>query len=209
MEILVEECRYCGSERKNKNSKTQHERLCSNNPERAEPTRGMLGKKGANQFTKNENYTVSPETREKLSESNRKRKLTPETRAKISEARRAFLAANPDKVPYLLNHKSKGPSYPEKYFREFLEAHGVTFEEQKPVLAYRLDFAISKSKVDLEIDGDQHHLDPRIATHDILRTQRLSGEGWRTVRVRWSAFQKLSKLEKDFYLKNLLVEISR
>ena len=40
------------------------------------------------------------------------KKHTEETKRKISEIRKKYLFENPDKVPYLLNHYSKGESYP-------------------------------------------------------------------------------------------------
>jgi|688.fasta_scaffold326745_1 hypothetical protein len=47
-------CNYCGSERKNLNSKSQHELYCKSNPDKRNkiPSYGMLGKRGSNQFTK-------------------------------------------------------------------------------------------------------------------------------------------------------------
>ena len=48
------------------------------------------------------------------------------TKAKISAHRKMFLAENPDKVPYLLNHSSKN-SYPEEYFAEVFSNEGVNF----------------------------------------------------------------------------------
>ena len=42
-----------------------------------------------------------------------------ETKEKISISRKKYLSEHPDQVPYLLNHYSKGESYPEKYFEKY------------------------------------------------------------------------------------------
>ena len=44
-------CQYCNKECKNSNSHKNHERTCPSNPNR-KYNNGMLGKKGANQWTK-------------------------------------------------------------------------------------------------------------------------------------------------------------
>jgi hypothetical protein len=52
----------------------------------------------------------------KLTAKLKPRTHTDETKKKISEIRIKYLRENPDKVPYKLNHYSKGESYPEQYF---------------------------------------------------------------------------------------------
>lgn len=52
---------------------------------------------------------------------NNTRILSEETKNKISKSRKKYLIENPDKVPYLLNHSSKGPSYPESYFEKIFK----------------------------------------------------------------------------------------
>ncbi len=82
-------CKFCSKECKNKNSHSNHQRLCKENPDRVY-VNGMLGKKGANQFTKaKENgieIFVSEETRKKQSAKAKGRKHTPESKAKLSAA---------------------------------------------------------------------------------------------------------------------------
>src|SRR3546814_4629172 len=50
-------------------------------------------------------------------------------------------------------------------------------------LIYSLDFAIIPSKIDLEIDGEQHYVDQRIVDSDKRRTEYLESLGWKTIRV--------------------------
>lgn len=120
-------------------------------------------------------------------------KHSEETKRKLSEIRIAYLKQNPDKIPYKLNHKHK-ETYPEKYFKSIL----VDFcpQYQIPDTLYQADFANPISKVIVEIDGEQHHVDSKIVAHDAIRTRKLEELGWKIIRVRWSSFQKLTYEEK-------------
>ena len=86
-----------------------------------------------------------------------------------------------------------------------LDSNDVQYEEEYRVGPYQLDFAFPKLMVDLEIDGDQHHLDPRIVKSDARRTQYLNDLGWKTIRVKWSEYQKLS--DRRQFVRDLLKEI--
>ena len=91
------------------------------------------------------------------------------------------------------NWLNKKKSYAEEYFDEvFIDA-----EKQYPVNKYRLDYAWIKSKIYIEVDGEQHYTENGLK-HDKERTEFLLNEGWRLLkRIRWSEFQKLSKKEKE------------
>ena len=130
------------------------------------------------------------------------KKLSNETKSKISKSRIKFLKENPDKVPYLLNHKSKGESYPERYFREILEKENIKFIQEKQESLYSIDFAINM--IDLEIDGEQHYVDKRIVESDKRRTKYLEELGYVTIRIRWSQYQKLNKSEKEQFVVKLV-----
>jgi hypothetical protein len=196
---------FCGAEKKNTNSKAQHERLCKQNPNKAEPTRGMLGKRGRDNGAKNRVWTE--EQRARMAEASRSRGQSEESRKKIGAARRAYLSEHPEKVPYVLNHYSKGPSYPEKYFKGILEKTGKVFQAEHPFGSYRLDFAFPEARIDLEIDGDQHWLDPKIREHDKRRDEYLISEGWSVIRVLWSSYQKKPLLERELFIKDLLSKL--
>lgn len=77
-------------------------------------------------------------------------------------------------------------SYPEKYFREFIESmgavKGVDFFQNYPVGRYRLDFAYVDEKHYIEIDGGQH-LEPERIEHDIKRDAWLQTRGWTGLRI--------------------------
>lgn len=131
------------------------------------------------------------------------RTLSDETKSKISKGRLAYLLANPDKVPYKLNHYSKGASYPERYFHTVLQGKGLMYERYKQVSIYNLDFAFP-TMVDLEIDGEQHYCDTRIVTSNKRRDAYLSARGWKVVRVRWSSFKRLSETDKEMFIADLI-----
>jgi hypothetical protein len=135
-----------------------------------------------------------------LSLSKNPRKLSQKTKDKISKARKNYLSNNPERVPYILNHSSKTSS-PEKYFLNYFSEK---FLHKYPVLGFRLDFADPHKKIDLEIDGDQHFLDKRIANHDARRNAKLLSNGWVIARIRWSLFKPLSDEDKETLIKLVL-----
>lgn len=171
----------------------------------------MKNKKGGNQYTKAKELglpkpELSEETRKKIGDANKSRCISDETRKKISEARIKFLRENPDKVPYKLNHYSKGRSYAEDYWKTVLDSNDMEYIEQYQFDSYTLDFAFPDKKIDLEIDGDQHYLDERIVASDKRRNAYLSEHGWKTIRVKWSDFQKLTN--KKEFIDSILKEIT-
>ncbi len=132
-----------------------------------------------------------------------------ETKEKISKIRIAYLQNHPDKVPYKLNHYSKGPSYPEQYFNTVLLNCSLDFERYVQVSLYNLDFVFRNQMVDLEVDGDQHYLDRRIVQSNKRRDNYLQSHGWRVIRVRWSDFKKLSDMSRYTFVDNLVKEITK
>lgn len=94
-------CVFCQKECQNKNSLSNHQRLCKINPNRDEPSRGMLGKRGlANQYTKaNANgvkCVVSAETKRKISEAGKNRTWSLNHRANHKLAMKKAVADNPE-----------------------------------------------------------------------------------------------------------------
>lgn len=139
---------------------------------------------------------------EMLSLAGKKRTHSEETKNKISVIRKKFLEENPDKIPYKLNHKSNGESYPEKYFREWLEKENISFEQEYQFKLYSFDFLID-GRIDLEIDGDQHILDERIKDHDKKRDKITTDNGYLVKRILWSEYKRLSEIEQVEFLQNL------
>ena len=128
---------------------------------------------------------------------------TEETKQKLSKIRKEYLQEHPEKVPYRLNHYSKGPSYPELYFRELFQKEQLDLEPEVPYTIYQLDFANKEKKVDIEIDGDQHYLDKRIVESDKRRNDLLEKDGWIVFRIKSSDYQKLSYEEKEKILNTI------
>jgi very-short-patch-repair endonuclease len=124
------------------------------------------------------------------------RKHSQETKSKISRIRKAYLKKHPDKVPYILNHYSKGDSYPEKYFKGLFKRENIRLKKDHNVGTYWLDFASLGKKVDIEIDGNQHRDDPAIVKHDKNRTKWLVNKGWKVYRILWSDYKKKTIEEK-------------
>ena len=164
---------------------------------------------GQNQYTKAKRLglpkpELSEESRKKRSILN-KRPHTEETKKKISESRIKYLRENPDKVPYKLNHYSKGRSYAEEYWKVVLDTNNILYKEQYQIGPYQLDFAFPDIKIDLEIDGDQHHLDKRVVESDKRRNLYLEELGWKIIRVKWSEYKKLT--DKKEYVNMILNQI--
>lgn len=168
-----------------------HERQCPLNENRT----SAVGHKGKNQYTYGS--LCSDETKKKISESQKSRKLSDETKQKISESLKKFLDENPDKVPYKVNHSSK-ESYPESYFRECFDGLNITQEYR--IGRYSLDFANVDKRLYFEVDGEQHYTDKKVINIDIVRTQMLEELGWHGVRCRWSTFSKLNDAERQLYV---------
>lgn len=140
--------------------------------------------------------------KDSMKSSAKKRKgkpLSEETKRKISESRKRWIAENPDKSPYIVSHKSRGETYPEKYFREWLEKENIPFQQEYRFKLYAFDFLVNE-RVDLEIDGDQHKNDKRIIEHDIKRDAKSKDAGFIVYRIMWSNYQKLSQCEREIFL---------
>lgn len=171
------------------------------------------------------NKGLTKETDERLAKANAKLKaryasgeivspqkgkhLSAQQRAKTSASMKKFYKEHPELVPYKLHHSSK-ESYPERYFNElFAKENIVGFERDYYVDGYYLDYAFLDKKIDFEVDGSQHYVDPKIVEHDKVRTQHLKSLGWKTFRIDWRIWQKMSnnqKYEKIEELKKLILQ---
>ena len=207
-------CHFCGRETTNPGANKAHENKCPSNPNPATYKSGRKpGHKGTNQYMKAEKLGLnkpktSLETKNKLRQANIGKKHTQETKDKISRARLKYLSENPDKVPYKLNHYSKGPSYPERYWKKIFDKARLNYVEQYQIHTYQLDFALVEEKIDIEIDGDQHYLDERIIKSDKRRNQYLENLGWTVIRIKWSDYKKLvDKQDRKDYVYYIIEQI--
>lgn len=156
-----------------------------------------FGKKGLLKFDNSE------ERHNKLvSKKSKGRKHSEETKKKLSLIRKKWISENPDKSPYILSHKSRGETYPEKYFREWMEKENIPFQQEYKFKLYSFDFLVNE-RVDLEIDGGQHRNDKRIIKHDIKRDTKSQEAGFVVYRIMWSDYQRLTDEEKEKFLGEL------
>lgn len=214
METIKFKCAFCEREFNTKQALGSHTGKCKNNPnakehEKSDAWYEAMAKRrghGTNQFTKakelGKELKWSDEIKEKIGQSNTGKHLSEESKKKISEARKRYLEKRPEKVPFKLNHSSK-ESYPERYFREWLQKENIFSEQEYQVGRYSLDFAWPEKMVYLEIDGSQHSLD-WMQNHDKVRTEKLSEKGWTCIgRVYWPEYQGLNREDKEKYLKSI------
>lgn len=132
----------------------------------------------------------------------RGKKLSEEVKRKISISRKKWIEEHPDKSPYKVSHKSRGESYPERYFRLWLEKEQINHIQEYGFKGYSFDFLIN-GRIDLEIDGGQHRNDKKIISHDELRDEESRKAGFVVYRVQWNYFSRLSKEQRKEFLTNL------
>ena len=102
-------CQYCKKECLNPNSLRNHERLCKENPNRQilksnfiayNKERKDLGLPGSNQYTKakkeGRTINISDDTRKKLSDSGKGRKLTNDQKSRISDSMKRVVREKPE-----------------------------------------------------------------------------------------------------------------
>lgn len=200
-------CQYCGKICIGKNSLTQHERFCKNNPNRIESPFVKYNKEKDQAWNKGLTKETDERVRkgaENLKEAYSSGKVinhnkgithTEEEKLRISKSRKRYLKEHPDKVPYLLNHSSK-ISYPEQYFINVFQNENIPLNYHKQFGLYELDFYNEEFKVYVEIDGEQHYL-PQSIERDKTRDEYFKQLGWKGIRVRWAHFIKSSDEEKQ------------
>lgn len=74
------------------------------------------------------------------------------------------------------------PSYPELVTMQFFDKLSLSYEREKKVGKYFIDFAIGN--IAIEIDGVQHEREDR-KIHDEVRDEFLESQGWKIYRVKW------------------------
>jgi very-short-patch-repair endonuclease len=153
-------CNFCGREFETGWQLGGHKGSCKKNP---------------NHEKKRENIAKSCIGKH-LSESHKKN---------ISIARIRFLKANPDKVPYKINHNSHG-SFWEEIFENALKLHNVKGWIKKYTKGiYEYDFAFPLQKLDVEIDGYTHELE-KVIKIDERRDKWTKEQGWEILRFKAS-----------------------
>ena len=179
-----------------------HSRWCNSNPKRDQYRSSMKGIEAmnvarknnpnlANQFTKAKSkgivIKVSDETKEKISNSNRRKTYNEEFKAKMSLARKKWLKENPDK--HVWKRHSKFKSMPCETLKEILRHKGIEFvEEYNPIeeRMFSVDIAFISKRVIFEVNGNQHYEDvktEKLAQYYKERHDLISSHGWEVVEI--------------------------
>lgn len=205
-------CQYCGKQCKNINSLRTHEVRCKKNPNRIPIKHSNLNdfnKKRKDGDIQTWNKGLTKENSEGLASMAKKnselmkgrthRPWTDEEKKNLSIKRTEYLKEHGINRWSNFNNRS----YAEEYFEEaFKNAFEVEYHISG--LTYTIDFADVENKVAIEIDGEQHYNTSGLREEDIKRDKILFDLGWKTIRIRWSEFQKLSKEERknriDYFL---------
>ena len=189
----MKKCPYC-SEGK---GTAGHVRWCKANPkheeyleklEKARQDRADNGNKSGNQFTKNPDYQVSLETREKISKSNTNRHHSPETRAKLSLIKRRWLEENPELHPW--KRPGKFTSVPCEKLKSDLREKGYFFEEEVTPSSNRffcVDILFREARLIIEVNGGQHYSGKDVlAPYYQERHDFLMELGWEILEIHYS-----------------------
>jgi very-short-patch-repair endonuclease len=192
-------CRHCGEAKKNANSLRNHERLCKFNPnkqasyvdlnqDKLAERRKVLGYTNAASKAKalGKEFTVSEETKRKISEANTGRTCSEETKRKNSEFMKKAHAEG--RAWNIGNSRWKNqPSWPEQFFMQVIENEFVdkNYTCEYPLGIYSIDFAWVEKKLAIEIDGEQHQRFKEYRERDERKNRCLSENGWRVLRISW------------------------
>ena len=128
-----------------------------------------------------------------------------ETKRKLSEIRKKFLRDHPERPLYPV----KKLYYPEQYFREVFEKENIPLGYHKRISIYELDFYNDEKKIAIEVDGEQHYLYKSIVESDKRKDAYLEDQGWKIFRIRWSAYQKLPKSERERVVREIKAILSK
>lgn len=208
MENITFICRFCGQERKNKNSLRSHERLCKENPNKQKSNLAKYTEKGhksSNQFIKARELglPIPKGTMEGKPGTWKGKKHTEEQKRKISETQKKNFKESGAKSIWHTQLENR-KSFAEQYF----DTCFPNLKQNYHVDRYFLDLANPEKKLYIEIDGEQHYNDPKVVEHDKVRTTQLEELGWKCLRrIRWSEYKKLSKEEQELLITELQSQI--
>jgi len=83
------------------------------------------------------------------------------------------------------------PSYAEKFFMKVLGDYNISYEYDKKVGHYFVDFILDNQKFALEIDGRQHR-EKRLKFRDDKKDRFLTENGWKVYRIEWNSINNES-----------------
>lgn len=190
-------CKFCNKECKNLISVGVHEGLCHDNPQKRAHPRGFKGKSPwhaglsakTNETLKNQAKKISKSMKSMKSlydsgyntASQTQEYWTEDRREQRRQWRKELHINNPESHPNrkLANNKLK-MTYPELVAFNWFTDHNVSFEHQKKINSYFVDFCIDN--VIIEIDGERWH--PIGNEKDKIRDEELTSLGYEVIRIR-------------------------
>lgn len=113
---------------------------------------------------------------------------TDEYREKIRQSQLRLVANGTHKGWKSRNIKS----YAEKFFETVLNNNNISYDRERYVGKYFLDFVIGD--IDLEIDGKQHQYEDRKQS-DSIRDEYLRSQGYFVYRIKWNEINSVSGKE--------------
>jgi len=214
-------CMFCETEKKNKNSLTQHQIRCKKNPDKIivysyfltdEYKKKVSEEGGDNQYTKAKKLGLD------------KPKVSAKTRERLSAAKKAWhesvdkneLASMHDKISKSMKiaHKegrawnigmsrwNNEASYPENFFMKVIENEFIdkNYKREFPIGIYSSDFCWEHLKKVIEIDGEQHQRFAEIKERDERKDVFLESMGYKVLRIPWIEMMNNSKAKiKEAY----------
>lgn len=209
-------CKHCHKEfdisDKPKGWMANHSRWCELNPKRknygkesvAAMNSARIKNGNLNQYVKAKNlgytFTVSDETKQKLSIASKGRIKPKEECIKISNARKKWILENPEKHPWKRNDKFK--SKPCEHLKEILIDLGISFiEEYQPIKdrGFSIDIAIPDKMIAIEVNGNQHYSDPKLGILNNYYKERhdlISNAGWKIHEIHYANVYNETFVEK-------------
>jgi very-short-patch-repair endonuclease len=132
------------------------------------------------------------------------RLVTPETKKKISISMIKLFDEGKHGDTGWTIHKRHEKTYPEIWMEsviknEFLDKDYIS---EFRLGTYKLDFAWTKKKLCIEMDGEQHYTENKQIESDIRKDNCLKLNGWKVLRIRWSQCltdtKKWANIAKNF-----------
>lgn len=191
--MLMFICQYCSKEFKKYGIKN-HEKRCKLNPNHLKESsvwlESMKAKTGKNQYTKAKEtgipYTVSIETRNKLSKSSQGRKHSDKTKQRLSEIMKK---RHVDGKAWNIGQSrwNNQPSYPEQFFMQVIENEfdNKNYIREFPIGIYSADFCWKDLKKIIEIDGEQHQRFSDYIERDKRKDEFVIEQGFEILRIEW------------------------
>lgn len=186
-------CKYCSEVFANRRALFEHFKVCD--------IKQSVPKDSLGRTAHPESGKKTAETKRILGIKSKPHKQSDETKKKISESQKKAFREGRNK-PWV--NPSINRSFAEEYFYNIFKG----CENNYYCNGYVLDFAWVEKKCYVEVDGEQHYTEDGLK-HDTERTKFLSEKGWKLIkRIRWSAFKKLTLVEKELEVEKIISEIA-